>query len=967
MACHTVEAQWMRKTESSDDLYKMAKHDIDMKRYQRAINELHQGLEESPKNMDIHLMLGKAYSLAGKLDSARTELNYVREKNPRYRETYLYLVSLEATACNYQQAIEYADDGLKYFPNDKDLLLKKMDMYNKMGEMGESDKMATYLFDHYSADPLVRSIYIEYKLSIARHYYQAGYIELALHSYQSVLEQEPLNKEAMDAIYTLDLRSGNYAQSLIAVNRALLTNPNSYELYQKKLNILLGMYNYMEAIDALEKLEKLYPGNADISKNLITTRIDAGRFYMKQDPLVQFGIVLEKQPTNEDALTYAINLCYTRGLMQEALGFINNALKVSPGNKDFLTKKQGILEAMENWGQAAPIAEVFYRENPSPAAKEHMIELKTTLAKNFISDMQYDSAIIILNSILAVDSKNLPAINYLIGVYSEQKRYDDALRIIDDGLKSYPDNEQLLYRKAGILDAYQHYNEAAKVSKRLLELHPKNRYYISAYVDQTLAASRQSMQMEDYFSTVTILRQALIIQPDNIDALTYMINLELSLKQYDSALYYANEGIKYYPDSKDFVFKKSVVYAEAHDFKAAYAISSDLYKNYPYNSRFRGLYTDQILASGKQYLNNGETDSALNEFYKALAISPTDTVPLFYAINLLNDQQKFDEALTYIERGRKYYPAMPYFLLKRAIVLESKKKYLEAWRAMDTLSKMGPMVQKDIDYKDFLFNKTLRDEMGLFFINSTFDPITVVGNYSTRRIATIQYTHKFDQASITGKVDYVGVSSGSGVMLELEGTVNHSIKTYSWMNAGYSPETVLIFPFFKFGYSLFHSFGAGIDGEFGFRYVSIAPSVDSNKVHSGTVGISKEWKDFYITGHVFLTYLYYLNQQTGPFSAYTLSTRYYTKDEHTNFFTVNVGYGLAPDDLSRILDVNYKAILYKTVNLGAGYQCQIHYRTTLIFNYTWYNIQYHIANSTPGDVDQYKNQYDLNIGLLHRF
>jgi cellulose synthase operon protein C len=959
-------AQWMRKTESSDDLYKMAKHDIDLKRYQRAVNELRLGLQESPKNMDIHLLLGKAYSMAGKLDSARTELNYVREKNPRYREAYIYLVNLEATACNYQQAIEYADDGLKYFPNDKDLLLKKMDMYNKMGEWGESDKMAAYLFEHYSADPYVRSIYIEYKLSIARHYYQAGYIEIALHSYQSVLEQEPLNKEAMDAIYTLDLRSGNYAQSLIAVNRALLTNQNSYELYIKKLNILLGMYNYMEAIDVLEKLEKLYPGNAEISKNLINTRIDAGRYYMKQDPLVQFGTVLEKQPTNADALGYAINLCYTRGLMPEALGYVNNALKVSPGNRDLLAKKQGILEAMEKWDQASQIAEVLYRESPNPAGREHLLELRNATAKNYISDLQYDSAIIVLNSILALDSKNLQATNYLIGIYSEQKRYDDALRVIDDALKTYPENEQLLYRKSGILDAYQKYNEAAKVSKHLIELHPKNRYYITAFVDQTLAASRQSMQMEDYFSTVTILRQALAIQPDNIDALTYMINLELSLKQYDSALYYTNQGLKYYPDSKDFVFKKSVVYAEAHEYKAAYAISGDLYKTYPYNSRFRGLYTDQILASGKQFLNGGETDSALNEFYKALIISPNDTVPLFYTINLLNDQQKFDQALVFVERGRKVYPALPYFLLKRAVILESKKKYLEAWRAMDTLSKMGPMDQKWTDYKDFLYNKSLRDEMGLFFLNSTFDPITVVGNYSNRRIATVQYSHKFDQASLMGKVDYIGVSTGSGLMFELEGTLNHSIKTYSWANMGYSPETVLIFPSFRFSYSLFHNFNRGFDGELGIRYVSMAPSVDSNKVHSGLIGMSKEWKDFYITGHMFLTYLYYLNQQAGPYSAYTLATRYYVKDDHTDFLTVSAGYGMAPDDLSRILDVNFNAILYKTVNIGAGYQFQVHYRTTLLINYTWYNIQYHVANS-PGDQNSFKNQYDLNIGLLHRF
>ncbi len=60
-------------------------------------------------------MLGRAFSLAGKVDSARLELNYVIDKNPKYRDAYIYLVNLEAVACNYLQALEYADHGAEIF------------------------------------------------------------------------------------------------------------------------------------------------------------------------------------------------------------------------------------------------------------------------------------------------------------------------------------------------------------------------------------------------------------------------------------------------------------------------------------------------------------------------------------------------------------------------------------------------------------------------------------------------------------------------------------------------------------------------------------------------------------------------------------------------------------------------------------------------------------------------------------
>src|SRR5271156_3272609 len=188
-------AQWLKKIESSDNLYKDAKKEIDLKHYQKAINMCTKAIDISPHNLDIHLLLGRAYSLAGKVDSARTELNYVIDKNPKYRDAYIYLVNMEAVACNYLQALEYADMGLKYFPNDRDLLLKKLDIYNKEGDWIESNKLAEYLFDRYSTDAYIRSVYLDYKLTLARQYSHRGYIEISKHAYEAVLEQDPLNKE----------------------------------------------------------------------------------------------------------------------------------------------------------------------------------------------------------------------------------------------------------------------------------------------------------------------------------------------------------------------------------------------------------------------------------------------------------------------------------------------------------------------------------------------------------------------------------------------------------------------------------------------------------------------------------------------------------------------------------------------------------------------------------------------------
>ncbi len=946
---NNTNAQFLKKLESSDELYKMAKRDIELKKYQKAINECRQGVSVSPRNLDIHLLLGRAYSLAGKIDSARIEMNLVIEKNPRYRDAYIYLVSMEATACNYLQALEYADMGLKYFPNDKDLLLRKLDIYNKEGDWLESDRLAAYLFERYSNDPYIRSIYLEYKLSLARHYYSHGYIDIALRSYESVLEQDPLNKEALESIYNLDVKSGNYAKSLASVNRALLSNPNSFELLLKKINILEAMSLYVDALSVINKLLRLYPNNAQIIKMNTYLRMDAGVYYMNADPYMLFAGVLEKDPGNREALNYVINIAFMRGQYTEALTWINVGLKRSPNDRDLLQKKLGILEAQKAYGGASVIAETLYKQNPSQDSREHMLELKNLAARQYLAEQENDSAIVIIKTVLTYDPANLQATNYLISIYVQQKKYDEALHTIDESLKQHPNNEQLLFRKAGVLADYQKHTESAQISRQLLEKNPSNKNYLISFVEEYLAAGRQYMQYDDYYSTIKILKEVLDKQPNNLDALNYMINVETAVKNYDSAIFYVNQGIGYYPDSKELLFRKSLVYADAKEYRKAYEISGGLYNDYPYNTRFKNTYIEQILSSGKQYLGQAEQDSALTEFNKALAIAPNDTTTMYYTINLLNDKQMHDSALVLIERGRRIYPINPYFLIKRAVVLEKKTKFEEAWKAMDTVSRMIILDQRYIDYKDLLYSMQLKNEFGIFYLHSTYDSGKVQSN-----IASFQYTRKFEKASLIFRLDYAGRDSGAGFQFNAEAYLNHTIKWYSYLMASYSP-SAFVFPTYRLGYSLFHSFPKAWDGELGVRMLRS----DSLKIYSGLSSVSRQYKDFYFNLRVFGSYMLLNNGYVeGPYYSGVFSTRYYIKDSKADFFSVLMGYGRAPDDFSSLYRIG-QVISLTTVSLGAGYQRQLHFRTTLATSFTWSNMEWRSNN--------YKNQYDLNLSLLHKF
>ena len=967
--CISADAQWLKKFESSDNLYQDAKREIELKHYQKAIAMCTKALDISPKNMDIHLLLGRAYSLAGKIDSARIELNRVIEKNPKYRDAYVYLVNMEAIACNYVQAIEYADMGLKYFPNDRDILLKKLDVYNKEGNWIESNKLADYLFDKYSGDPFIRTVYLEYKLNLARQYSHKGYIEIAKRAYEAVLEQDPLNKEALQAVYVLDVRSGNYISSLAFTNRALQASPTSYEFLMKKVTILDAMARYGEAVEVIEKLDKLNPNNAEVRKLNTYMRMQAGRFYMNSDPYLQFQAVLDKEPGNRDALNYVVNIANSRGQLNDALTWINFGLKKYPNDRELMGKKLAVLSGLKSYGLASNIAESFYKQNPTPDNKSNFLELRTQSAKAYMAEQEYDSAVHDLKSVLFYDHSNLQATNMLVNSYTQQKRYDDALHAIDDALVFYPGDESLLFKKAGTLESYQKYAEAAQISKDLLQRYPDKRHYLLSFVEQSLAAGRQSLAYDDYSSTKAILQQVLEKQPDNLDALNYIINIETAFKQYDSAIVYCDQALHYYPDSKDLLFKKASVYSDAHRFRDAYAITGVLHNDYPYNVRFRDAYIDQLLGSGRQYMVDEKKDSALGEYYKALEAHPADSNALFYAINILIDQKQYDTALALIGVGRRAYPDKPYFLLKRAVIYENTLKWEEAWLTADTLTKMANLDPKYIDYANYLFSRRLKNQWGIAYLRSKFD---YTPNFNS--LATVQYTRFIKRGNVTARINYAGRTIGTGFQFEAEAYYNHTPKWYSYGVANYSPNKK-IFPIYRLGYSIFHSFSHGYDGELGIRYLK----ADSSATLSFLASIAKEIKDFSFN---LRGYYINLNSVSDPqnisltaatknpnYYSVVLTAKYFTKpDFRTEWFSAIAGYGTAPDDFSR----NYaiaQLLSYPTVSVGAGYSKQIRYRTTLSAFVSWYNQKYQdgrtVNNVTIDPV--YHNQYDIYLQILRRF
>jgi YaiO family outer membrane protein len=125
---------------SSDELFQQAhKAAFDQKDYAKAIRLSKRALVKSPDYSDIRIFLGRIYTWSGKIDSARVEFSRVLIKHPDNEDGSFAFGSLEYWNNNSPKALQYANSGLKYHPESKDLLLLKAKVLNDLHRYKEAN------------------------------------------------------------------------------------------------------------------------------------------------------------------------------------------------------------------------------------------------------------------------------------------------------------------------------------------------------------------------------------------------------------------------------------------------------------------------------------------------------------------------------------------------------------------------------------------------------------------------------------------------------------------------------------------------------------------------------------------------------------------------------------------------------------------------------------------------------------
>jgi YaiO family outer membrane protein len=356
-------------------------------------------------------------------------------------------------------------------------------------------------------------------------------------------------------------------------------------------------------------------------------------------------------------------------------------------------------------------------------------------------------------------------------------------------------------------------------------------------------------------------------------------------------------------------------------------------------------YLDFHLLTGRIYQLTNVKDSAKYYYNYVINRNPVYEDAFSYLINMDIEDKNYTEAEATVNKAIEAHPAKKDFRYKKLTIyeLQGEKK-----KSDDYLKEMQALYPKDSAFKLHYFiidTQQKSDRIGVNYNYTTFDR----SGYGPWHFGSLQYIRQRDWGSLIARMNYSnryadGHTVAEGLQYEAESYLFTSKNSYSYIGGNYSNDPV--FPKFRLGYSFFHNFEKGWEGDLGIRYID----TEDSGITTAVAGVGKYLGSYWIN---FRSFFQFDNSDMYP--AFTLTTRYYFNTRF-DYLTLIAGYGTSPDERTTIGQIQQRLSL-DSYRLGAGYYKIFgdHYITGLQLNYN--NQEY-----TPG-----KTQNETEIALMFQY
>jgi tetratricopeptide (TPR) repeat protein len=477
-----------------------------------------------------NILLGEIAGQRGQVGVAAQTLGKVAQqtRDPRLAER----ATLAATyARRFEEALVSAQLWVELQPDDPDA---RESLAGILMELDRPDE-ALVQFERLIVLETPRSnpeqAYMRVVSVLSRHTQRAS----ALTVMQQLVDQNPKVPAAQFALTHLSVRMGDFPRALQAADTALVLRPGWEEAALFKARILVSLKEMGKAQQFYEEFLAQYPHATTVRLNYARHLIDQRQWSKARS---EFTRVLSDMPNDADTI-YAIALLSLQTQeLDDAEKYLKRTLALRPQHDQARYYLGQVAEQRKDYAEA-----IRWYSEIGPG--ENYFEAQTRIGMMKARQGDIPGALAHLRSLSpTTDQQRVQLILSEEQILREARKYEEALAVLNQGLKQLPGDKDLLYARALIAEKLNLIQVVESDLRSVLKKDPKNAHALNA-LGYTLADRTNRLQEAN-----ALLSEALALRPDDAFILDSMGWLQYRMGNNAEAVRYLKRALEVRNDAE---------------------------------------------------------------------------------------------------------------------------------------------------------------------------------------------------------------------------------------------------------------------------------------------------------------------------------------------------------------------------------------------------------------------------------
>lgn len=539
------------------------------------------------------------------------------------------------------------------------------------------------------------------KMLSGRYFHQKKQYDKARYELKKALDFNAKNVDAKQILVNVESESKRYSSAICYVNELLEINPYWKGLWQKKIELYEQQGNNVEANRLRKRLSQIYPKDTKIQQDYTYTtemRANALRKSGRIDEAIALSTELvKKQPENPNHYLILINDHLKAGDPYTAMTYAERGLNQFSGNIQLVNKKSGILADQKRYDELLPfLQEQMKYGNRSVLQEQYNYYLLE--AARHAKDRDPST---LYGKIFESSPGNEEAFNYVFNNAVGNQQYEEALHILTRYRRARGGSKNLSLKELMVYSRMGNISRAESLTKQLFTQYPGDADLKSAYV-KILVNEAKDLMADQRFDEAIPVWDLVKRYGDNESFKTAdnaLYNAFVELKDYNNALNTLNSIQLDDPDNPSLNIRKADLYFQLKRYEMALTSYEQAFTQVTEEQRVKYLsgYGEMLTIIVKDLNEQFRYDESMTYIQRWLQQDPVNLTALKYAVNLAFQRKNQQEMKMYAQKGNDAHPDELYFKLKlMEIDILDAENYAQVYNALQNELLENPYHQETI-------------------------------------------------------------------------------------------------------------------------------------------------------------------------------------------------------------------------------------------------------------------------------